>query len=199
MPRLPLVLAAAAAASALLAGPAAAGGSPGGIRPTAPYPPALRVDVTGDGVPDPVWSDGTTVVVLSGTTLTRATVAGRLDGAIRLRGMRSALLLIRVASGPEGESDGLYRLRGGRLERLPVLGAPHGGLATALVGNAYLDVDCGPAPRTVVQLALEPLGTRWRVTALAFALRGNRFVPVSATRRVEPGTAIRRRCPVLRR
>ena len=160
----------------------------------------LRVDVDGDGRLDLVATRPGAVIVSTVEGTWTAPSSGRLDGAIRVPGVSGALLLLRVESGRDGFLDGVYRASRGRLERLHVSGGAGDGLATAVLGRTYVDVDCGPRRRSVTQVELAPLGRLWRRIELVFALRGDRLVRVGASRHVVgAAAATHRRCTVLRR
>jgi hypothetical protein len=127
-------------------------------------------------------------------------VPGRLDGAIHVRGMGGALLLVRVANDQFGFTDGIYSAHNGRLRRLHVLGGARDGFATRLAGATYSDLDCGAAAGTIVQMEIEPVGTRWRRTQFTFAFDARGFVLVGVTRQtVTAAQATHRRCAVKRR
>jgi len=179
-----------------LAAPAAALSDRG--RPLASVSSAhalVRVDVSGDGVRDTIASRGALLVVTTRRRRFAAHVAGRLDGTLHVPGVRGDLLLVRTAAGRDGVVDAVYRVAGERIERL----RPHL-FVTAIVGSAYLDIDCGAAPQTISQIALEPRGAAWRKTEATYALRGGRLVLVRATRTTVHGAeASHRRCAVVRR
>lgn len=180
------------AAAALLLVPAAAAATP------------LRLDADGDGVVDSVLvHDGRLVVVsAAGVSSVRLHPArgthARLDGGMRVPGVRGTLLLVRERTSRSGVTDAVYRLRDRRLERVRVGSAPDG-LVTAMGAAGFVDFDCGTAPRTIVQITAEPRGSVWRETVLTYAMQPTGFVLARVERRtVGAAVAASRRCPVVR-
>ena len=160
----------------------------------------LRVDVDGDGRPDDVAALGTVLLVRTAAGVEALPGAGRLDGAIRLRGVAGALLLVRVAGSRTGFVDAIVRIDADGARTLRIRGGVGGGLVTALVGRTYLTPDCGAAAGTVSQVRLEHVAGQWRRTVRTFVLRGDEFVPAGTTRRlVSDAAAARPTCAIARR
>lgn len=163
--------------------------------------PALHVDADGDGFADTAaLSHGRLVVVTRTAVLTVRVPAGaRLDGAIRLRGLRGALLLVRVGS-RANVTDAVYRVSGGSVRRVHVRGASGDGLVQGGGSATVVDFDCGIAPLTVDQIAARPNGSRWDETVLTYAL-GVRGLVLQHVRRVtiSARAAATRRCAIVRR
>jgi hypothetical protein len=134
----------------------------------------------------------TCVAAATGDRLTRSPLV--LDGSLVVPGIAERLLLVRAATSRSGVVDAVYRRCGGRLERIHVEGMPQDGLVTAIVGRVYADIDCGPRPRTISQLGLEPVGRRWRVQRFDLELVGGRFVLTTARRSVQ--SVVVRRCAI---
>jgi hypothetical protein len=114
--------------------------------------------------------------------------------------MGGELLLVRVGNDQFGFTDAVYAAHNGRLRRLHVVGSAGDGFATRLAGATYSDLDCGAAAGTIVQMEIEPVGTRWRRTQFTFALDARGFVLVGVMRQtVSAAQATHRRCAVERR
>jgi hypothetical protein len=164
----------------------------------------MRVDVDGDGLPDAVSVAGTRLVVvgtamLDSVQLPPSRTRPRVDGAIHLRGMPGALLLVRIGSSGAGITDAVYAFRRGALRRLHVPQGRLGGIVTAVSAQAFVDVDCGAAPRTLEQITAEPRGSVWQETVSTFTLQPQGFVLAAVGRRTLTSAQVsRRRCPLLR-
>jgi hypothetical protein len=165
----------------------------------------LHVDIDGDGIPDVAMVHDGRLVVVTATAAASirlhadAGTRPRLDGAMHVRGVAGALLLVRVHSARSGVTDAVYRLRGGRLARIPIGGGLPNGLVTAAGAAGFVDFDCGAAPETVVQISAEPRGSVWRETVVTLTLRTAGFVPTRVDQVTLSGAAAgRRRCPLVR-
>ena len=163
----------------------------------------LRIDLNGDGTPDVVSVDGKRLVVVTGMHVITVPVrtadgsAPRLDGALRVHG--GVLLLVRLRTTASGVADDVYRLRGSLLQRLNVAGGINGFVTEAGAGG-FVDVDCGPAPGSVVQISAQAQGMVWRETRLMYTLQQHGFALSSIVRRtVSPAQIAHRACALIRR
>jgi hypothetical protein len=157
--------------------------------------------VDGDGLADAVVvSRGSLVVaVRSGVLSTQVPSGARLDGALHLRGLDGALLLVRVGS-TASVTDAVYRVFPGAVRRVHVRGAAGDGLVQGGGSATVVDFDCGSAPRTIDQIAARPNGARWDETVLTYAL-GVRGLVLQHVRQVtiSARAAATRRCVIVRR
>ena len=176
------------------------------VAPSATAATTLRADVDGDGARDTVsLAHG----VLSVTTAGRRTSVRvrsddgspmRLEGALRVHGLKGMLVFVRVRRSLAAFVDAPYQLRRGRLRRLHVPNGQVDGFAIGGSGDMYLDYDCGAAAGTVVQISGRPRGDRYRTTYATFTLRRNAFRLTGIVRRsVTVQQASHRRCAIVRR
>jgi len=143
---------------------------------------------------------GSQRVIATADFVVTTDVPGRVDGTFHVPGAPGAFLLLRATTGRDGFFDALYRVRRGRLERVHVRGPFGDGLITAYVGTTYVDIDCGPRVRTVVQVVQQPIGRLWRRALLTFTLRGRTFDLTHVSRGlITSAEAGHRRCNVARR
>jgi hypothetical protein len=194
-----LGIAAVAAATAF----AATAAQPRAARATsevaAPAPP-LRLDVRSSDPAVELGVRATQLVVVTDDAVVATRALGRVDGAFRVPGVDGTFLLLRRASGSDGFLDAVFRVHEGRLRRVHVRGPYGDGLVTAYVVTTTIDIDCGAAPGTVVQVEQQPLGPVWQRTLLTFALRNDVLTFTHATTSVVSGAqAGHRRCNVARR
>jgi hypothetical protein len=139
------------------------------------------------------------IVTDDGVVATRA--RGRVDGAFHVPDVDGTFLLLRTTSGRDGFLDAVFRVYDGRLRRIHVRGGPYGdGLVTAYVVTTTIDIDCGAAAGTVVQVEQQSLGRIWRRTLLTYAFKNDvlRFTH-ARTSIVSGAQAGSRRCDVARR
>jgi hypothetical protein len=125
-------------------------------------------------------------------------VGARLDGALRVRGLRGALLLVRVGS-HTNVTDAVYRVTAGSVHRVHVHGAADDALVQGGGAATVLDFDCGVAPLTVDQIAASPNGSRWDETVLTYALGVRGLVLQHVSRMtISARAAATRRCAIVR-
>jgi len=163
--------------------------------------PVLHVDADGDGFPDTVAvSHGHLhIVTRSGVLSAAAPRGGVLDGAMRVRGLDGALLLVRFGS-KLAITDAVYRVTGDSLQRVHVRGGGTDALVRAGGSASFTDFDCGRAPLTVEQITAEPNGSRWDETVLTYRLGARGLVPQQIQRiSVSGQAASKRRCTLLGR
>jgi len=163
----------------------------------------LRIDLDGDGTPDVVAVSGKQLVVSTGLRVLRLPVrtedgsAPRLDGALHVHG--GVLLLVRIRSTQAGVADAVYRLQSGALQRLSVSGGVDG-FVTAAGAGGFVDVDCGRAPGSVVQISAQARGTVWRETRMTYTLQQRGFTLSSIVHRtVSQEQIAHRTCALIRR
>ena len=163
----------------------------------------LRIDMNGDGTPDVVTVSGKQLVVATGLRLITTPVrtadgsTPRLDGALHVHG--GVLLLVRLRSTAAGVADAVYRLQGDVLQRLNVAGGVNG-FVTAAGAGGFIDVDCGKAPGSVVQISAEARGMFWRETRMTYTLKQHGFMLSSVVHKtVSPTQIAHRQCALIRR
>jgi hypothetical protein len=140
------------------------------------------------------------VATRAGIVSTRVPAGARLDGAMRVRGLGGALLLVRVRS-TQVVADAVYRVTASGVARVHLRGGPTGDTLVRAGGlGAFADFDCGVAPRTLVQIDGRPNGLRWDETRLTYALGVRGFV-LQTVRKISVSgqTAATRRCKLITR
>lgn len=174
--------------------------------PAAARAAVLHADVDGDGARDRVALAGGVLSVTTGSHRTATRVRSddgsptRLEGALRVHGIRGMLVLVRVRRAAAAFVDAPYQLRDGKLRRLHVPNGQVDGFAIGGTGDTYLDYDCGAATHTVVQISGEPRGAHYRTTFATFTLARNAFRLTSVTRKsLTVEQAAHRRCAIVRR
>jgi hypothetical protein len=164
--------------------------------------PALHVDVDGDGFADTVAVSHGRLDVVTRTGLVSARVppGARVDGALRVRALRGALLLVRIGS-RQLVSDAVYRVTTTGVYRVHLRGGTTADTLVRAAGTgSFTDFDCGAAPLTVEQIAGRPDGARWDETVLTYALRVRGLVLQSVRRVSISGPAAgKRRCALVGR
>lgn len=163
--------------------------------------PVIHVDADGDGFPDTVAlvQARLHVVTRSGVLSARVPAGAVLDGAMHVRGMGGALILVRFGS-KQAVTDAVYRVSAGALTRVHVRGTSSDALVRSGGNGSITDFDCGRAPLTVDQIAAAPNGARWDETVLTYGL-SMRGLVLQRIRRitVSAQAASTRRCALLRR
>jgi hypothetical protein len=103
------------------------------------------------------------------------------------------------------EASRLVVSTGSRRVSLPVHGADgsqprlDGALITSAGAGSFVDIDCGTARRSVVQISAEARGRVWREVRATFTLRRRAFVLSTIDRRtVTAEQASHRRCALVR-
>jgi hypothetical protein len=163
--------------------------------------PVVHVDADGDGFPDAVAVDHGQlhVVTRTGVLTSRVPRGAALDGALHVRGLGGALILVRVGS-KVAVTDAVYRASAGGLRRVHVRGTASDALVRGGGNGSFADFDCGRAPLTVDQIAAEPNGSRWNETVLTYGL-SLRGLVLQQVRRItiSAQAASTRRCALLGR
>ena len=163
--------------------------------------PVLHVDTDGDRVTDTVALSGGRLHVVTRTGDHSAAVPPRaaLAGAMRVRGLRGMLVLVRVGS-TRSLTAAVYRVNAAGVRRVHVRGSDVDGLVQAGGAGSFADFDCGRAPLTIDQISATPNGVRWDETVLTYAL-GVRGLILQHVRHitVSAETAGIRRCQIVRR
>jgi hypothetical protein len=190
------VVATATTFAATAAQPRSARATAATFAPASPLRPNVRDS-------DPVAELGRheqQVVIVTEDSVVATRVRGRVDGAFHVPGLDGTFLLLRTASGRDGFLDAVFRVQDGGLRRIHVRGPYGDGLVTGYVATTTIDIDCGEAPGTVVQVEQQPLKRAWLRTLLTFALRNDVLALMRVTTRViSAAQAGRRRCDVARR
>ena len=159
------------------------------------------MDVDGDGFPDSVIVAHGRLDVLTrtGVMSTRVPAGARLDGAMRVHGLRGALLLVRLGS-PSAVTDAVYRVTAAGVARVHLHGSSTDTLVRTAGTASFTDFDCGVAPLTVDQIAGRPSGARWNETVLTYAL-GVHGLVLQRVRRISISAeaASTRRCALVGR
>jgi hypothetical protein len=152
--------------------------------------PVMHVDADGDGLPDTVVlkSGRLHVATRTGVLTTSVPRGGTLDGAMRVRGLGGALLLVRFGS-RVAVTDAVYRVTRDAVTDALVRGGGTGSIT---------DFDCGVAPLTVDQISAVPNGARWDETVLTYGL-STRGLVLQHVRRITitARAAGTRRCALL--
>ena len=163
--------------------------------------PVLHVDADGDGFPDTVAVQRGELHVVTRTEVLSVRVprGAALDGAMRVRGLDGALLLVRVGS-RQAVTDAVYRVSRDAVQRVHVHGTASDGLVRSGGNGSITDFDCGRAPLTVDQITAAPRGSRWDETVLTYGLSMRGLVLQHIQRiTISAQAASTRRCALLGR
>jgi hypothetical protein len=159
----------------------------------------LHADLDGDSLTDTaVVAHGRLhVETRAGVVSTRVPPGARLDGAMRIRGLRGMLLLVRVGS-RQAVNDAVYRVTPAGVARVHLHGGPTDELVRMGGNGAFADFDCGRQSLTVEQIDARPNGSAWDETVLTYAL-GVRGLVLKSVRRitVTATAASTRRCALI--